>query len=66
MSKALSVDLRERVVAAGAVGASCRAAAAKLGFDVAGTGPDALGNTAVAELAQWGAMVRASGFKPEA
>jgi transposase len=31
MSKALSVDLRERVVAAIAAGASCRAAAARLG-----------------------------------
>jgi transposase len=31
MSKALSVDLRERVVAAVAAGASCRAAAARFG-----------------------------------
>ena len=31
MSKALSVDLRERVVAAIAAGASCRAAAARFG-----------------------------------
>lgn len=31
MSKALSVDLRERVVAAMAAGASCRAAAARFG-----------------------------------
>ncbi|MFC7539490.1 hypothetical protein ACFQU2_42430 [Siccirubricoccus deserti] len=31
MSKALSVDLRERVVAAVATGASCRAAAARFG-----------------------------------
>ena len=31
MAKALSVDLRERVVAAGAAGASCRAAAARFG-----------------------------------
>ena len=30
MSKALSVDLRERVVAAVAAGASCRAAAARI------------------------------------
>ncbi|MCO6416531.1 IS630 family transposase, partial [Siccirubricoccus sp. KC 17139] len=31
MSKALSVDLRERVVAAVAAGTSCRAAAARFG-----------------------------------
>ena len=31
MSKALSIDLRERVVAAVAAGASCRAAAARFG-----------------------------------
>jgi transposase len=31
MPKALSVDLRERVVAAIAAGASCRAAAARFG-----------------------------------
>src|SRR5512138_1580514 len=31
MSKALSVDMRERVVAAVAAGASCRAAAARFG-----------------------------------
>lgn len=34
MSKALSVDLRERVVAAVASGASCRAAAARFGVGV--------------------------------
>jgi transposase len=34
MSKALSVDLRERVVAAIAAGASCRAAAARFGVSV--------------------------------
>jgi len=35
MSKALSVDLRERVVAAIAAGASCRAAAARFGVSAA-------------------------------
>ena len=35
MSKALSVDLRERVVAAVAAGASCRAAAARFGVSAA-------------------------------
>jgi transposase len=34
MSKALSVDLHERVVAAIAAGASCRAAAARFGVSV--------------------------------
>jgi transposase len=34
MSKALSVDLRERVVAAIAAGASCRAAASRFGVSV--------------------------------
>ncbi len=35
MSKALSVDLRERVVAAIAAGASCRGAAARFGVSAA-------------------------------
>jgi transposase len=35
MSKALSVDLRERVVAAIAAGASCRAAASRFGVSAA-------------------------------
>ncbi len=35
MSKALSVDLRERVVAAVSAGASCRAAAARFGVSAA-------------------------------
>jgi transposase len=35
MSKALSVDLRERVVAAVAAGASCRVAAARFGVSAA-------------------------------
>jgi transposase len=35
MSKALSVDLRERVVVAIAAGASCRAAAARFGVSAA-------------------------------
>lgn len=35
MSKALSVDLRERVVAAVAEGASCHAAAARFGVSIA-------------------------------
>lgn len=35
MSKALSVDLRERVVAAVAAGSSCRAAAARFGVSAA-------------------------------
>ena len=35
MSKALSVDLRERVVAAVTAGASCRAAAARFGVSAA-------------------------------
>jgi transposase len=35
MSKALSVDLRERVVAVVAAGASCRAAAARFGISAA-------------------------------
>jgi transposase len=48
MSKALSVDLRERVVAAVAAGTSCRAAAARFGVS---------GSSAV----RWCAMAKGSG-----
>jgi transposase len=48
MSKALSVDLRERVVAAIAAGASCRAAAARFGVSAA-------------SAIRWRALERATG-----
>jgi transposase len=48
MSKALSVDLRERVVAAVASGASCRAAAARFGVSAS-------------SAIRWAAMAREGG-----
>ena len=48
MSKALSVDLRERVVAAVAAGASCRAAAARFGVSAS-------------SAIRWAALVREAG-----
>lgn len=48
MSKALSVDLRERVVAAVAAGASCRAAAARFGISAS-------------SAIRWVALARAGG-----
>lgn len=48
MSKALSVDLRERVVAAVASGSSCRAAAARFGVSAA-------------SAVRWCALVRQAG-----
>lgn len=48
MSKALSVDLRERVVAAVAAGASCRAAAARFGISAS-------------SAIRWWAMAREAG-----
>ena len=48
MSKALSVDLRERVVAAIAGGASCRAAAARFGVSAS-------------SAIRWGALERTTG-----
>jgi transposase len=48
MSKALSVDLRERVVAAVAAGASCRAAAARFGVSAS-------------SAIRWAAMAREAG-----
>ena len=48
MSKALSVDLRERVVAAVASGASCRAAAARFGVSAS-------------SAIRWAAMAREAG-----
>lgn len=48
MSRALSVDLRERVVAAVAAGASCRAAAARFGVSAA-------------SAIRWAALARAAG-----
>jgi transposase len=48
MSKALSVDLRERVVAAVAAGASCRAAAARFGVSAA-------------SAVRWAALAREAG-----
>jgi transposase len=49
MSKALSVDLRERVVRAVAAGASCRAAAARFGV------------SASSAIPRWCARVRTTG-----
>jgi transposase len=49
MSKALSVDLRERVVRAVAAGASCRAAAARFGVSAS-------------SAIRWCARVRATGL----
>ncbi len=48
MSKALSVDLRERVAAAVAAGASCRAAAARFGVSAS-------------SAIRWAAMAREAG-----
>ena len=48
MSKALSVDLRERVVAAVAAGSSCRAAAVRFGVSAA-------------SAVRWAARVREAG-----
>lgn len=48
MSKALSVDLRERVVAAIAAGSSCRAAAVRFGVNAA-------------SAVRWAALVREAG-----
>ncbi len=48
MSRALSVDLRERVVAAIAVGSSCRAAAVRFGVSAA-------------SAVRWAALVREAG-----
>ena len=48
MSKALSVDLRERVAAAVAAGASCRAAAARFGVSAA-------------SAIRWAALARGAG-----
>ena len=48
MSKALSVDLRERVVAAIAAGSSCRAAAVRFGVSAA-------------SAVRWAALVREAG-----
>lgn len=47
------------------VGGPLRARVEELGFEPSGTGPAGLAEVQRAETAQWAAVVRASGFRPE-